>query len=210
MIDLSHPIAAGMPVYPGAKPPTLTTISTVATHGCKEKRISINSHTGTHIDAPAHMLVDGKNLDGMSIEQFIGPACVIDASRLNKPTLESADLEPHRQIISQSEFVLLRTDHAKAWGREAYFDGYPALSAEAAQWLSGFRLKGFGVDAISVDPADSEDFPVHKTLLTKGMILIENLTQLHLLPTAGWIFSCLPLKVADADGSPVRAAALLP
>lgn len=210
VIDLSHPITTGMPVYPGATSPLLTTISTVATHGYRERRITLYSHTGTHVDAPAHMLAGARTLDAMDIQQFVGPSCVVDVSTRNKPLLECMDLEPVSDIIARSEFVLLRTDHAQWWGMESYFESYPALSAQAAEWLTKFRLKGFGVDAISVDRADSKNFPVHKILLASDMILIENLTQLHLLPTTGWVFSCLPLKLEGADGSPVRAVALLP
>ena len=209
VIDLSHPIATGMPVYPGSAPPNLETIGTVAANGHAEKRITLNSHTGTHIDAPAHMLAGARTLDVMDVGQFIGRACVINVSALHKPTLDAADLTPHSATIARSEFVLLRTDHSQKWGTAAYFEGFPALTAEAAEWLSGFGLKGFGVDAISVDRMDSKDFPVHKTLLASAFILIENLTNLHLPPSTGWVFSCLPLKLEGADGSPVRAVALL-
>ena len=74
--------------------------------------------------------------------------------------------------------------------------------------MSEFARKGIGIDAISIDPIDSRDLPVHKLLLGAGLIVVENLTGLEVLPQS-FDFMALPLKIAEADGSPVRAAALL-
>ena len=77
------------------------------------------------------------------------------------------------------QFVLLKTGYDRYWGKEQYFDGYPLLTAEAAEYLAGQeQLTGVGIDAISFDKIDSNDFPIHKTLLSTGKILIENLTNL--------------------------------
>ncbi len=101
------------------------------------------------------------------------------------------------------------TGWSQYWGTEQYFSDYPVLSLEAADWLSRFGLRGFGLDTISADEADSQDFPVHKAFLRNDMIIIENLTNLEKLPCSRFLFSCFPLNFEDADGSPVRAVAFI-
>jgi kynurenine formamidase len=118
-------------------------------------------------------------------------------------------LEPYLEAIRQAEFFLLQTGWSRHWGSSSYYAGYPVLSSEAADWLSGFELKGFGMDTMSVDSMDSEDLPVHRAFLQKETILIENLTNLEAAPGSRFLFSCFPLKLEEADGSPVRAVAYL-
>jgi kynurenine formamidase len=83
------------------------------------------------------------------------------------------------------------------------------LTPEAARWLAGRNLSGVGFDAISADPVGSAEFENHLILFRAGMISIENLTGLDALIGQRFLFSCLPLKLADADGCPVRAVAIL-
>jgi arylformamidase len=83
------------------------------------------------------------------------------------------------------------------------------LEEDAVEFLLGHRVKGVGIDAISLDETGPTDFPVHRRLFGRGIIFIENLTGLEQLPAGGFLFSCLPLKLRDGDGSPVRAAAIV-
>ena len=105
--------------------------------------------------------------------------------------------------------MLLHSGWERYWGEAEYFGAYPVLSPDAARWLSGFKLKGVGVDMVSLDEVDSTALVVHRALLAKNMILVENLANLGALVGKEFIFSCLPLKIAAADGSPVRAVAIL-
>jgi kynurenine formamidase len=207
IIDLSHPITPTMPVYPGTQPPLIQTRSSLEDAGFMEKRLSLSSHVGTHVDAPAHLLKGGKTLDMLPLEQFFGRALNVDVSGLGQPFLGIQDLEPYLEAIRQAEFILLQTGWSRHWGSSSYYAGYPVLSREAAEWLSGFGLKGFGMDTMSVDSMDSEDLPVHRSFLQKETILIENLTSLAAAPGSLFLFSCFPLKLEEADGSPVRAVA---
>lgn len=209
VIDLSHAIAIGMPFYPGTEPSVIESVATLASQGYAEKRITLNSHAGTHIDAPAHIIAGGLSLDSFSLDSFHGQACVVDIASQRSGSLELAELLVAEQRIATSEFVLLRSGWSRLWGMADYFDRYPVLSAEAAQWLSRFPLKGVGIDTISVDAVDGLEYPNHRTLLTRNILIIENLTNLAALPSKKFIFSCLPLKIADADGAPVRAVAFI-
>ena len=124
-------------------------------------------------------------------------------------------LQTFEEKIKQVDFILFYTGWQDKWNTKNYFDDCPVPTREAALWLSQFNLKGIGVDAFSLDkivPAlkvTSENLPNHYIFLEKEILFIENLTNLDKLPGTGFTFICLPMKVENADGSPVRAIAIL-
>ena len=207
VLDLTHPLAEDMPVYPGTEPPRFQQANTIARDGFAEKLLCMYSHTGTHIDAPAHMLEGAPTLDRLGVGHFVGTACVIDVE--GQAVIGLPALQAQAALVEGCDFVLFRTGWSRLWGQEAYFSGFPVLSAEASAWLAGRGLKGVGFDAISVDAVGSTDFANHATFFRAGMICIENLTALEPLVGRRFLFSCLPLRIEAADGSPVRAVALL-
>ncbi|MCG2810511.1 MAG: cyclase family protein [Candidatus Aminicenantes bacterium] len=209
VIDLSHFISGSMPVFPGTEPPKIVDARTVAKNGFAEKLLSLYSHSGTHIDAPGHILAGAATLDELAVDRFLGPGLVLDVAAVRGGKIEIADLEPYKESLNGVEFALLHSGWARHWGEARYFSSYPVLSRNAAQWLTGFRLKGFGVDMISVDEVESTSVPVHKVFFAKNTIIIENLDNLGALIGKEFIFSCLPLKIAGGDGSPVRAVAMI-
>lgn len=208
IIDLSHTISPGMPVYPGDDPPVITNRAAIDEDGFVEKSITLGSHVGTHIDAPAHIIPHSLTLDRMPIERFVGQGSIIDLTGLKYPGIDVSFLKPHETLFKTSEFILFYTGWGRFWGQEKYFRDYPLLSIEAALWIRSFGLKGIGVDALSVDEVEAADLPIHKILLER-MLIIENLTNLDKLPKTGFIFSCLPLKLENADASPIRAVAII-
>lgn len=206
-VDLTHPITPDMPVYPGTDPPLVKTNSSIEKQGFLERRITICSHTGTHIDAPAHLIKGHNTLDMLPIDHFHGSALRLDFGDHGSKTIALKQLAFYREKIKAVDFLLLHTGWSQYWGSDIYFTNYPVLSEEAAVWLSTFALKGFGMDAISVDAPESYDYPVHHALLRQNIILIENLANLAHLPGDQFEFCCFPLNFQDADGSPVRAVA---
>lgn len=208
IVDLSHTISPDMPVYPGTEPPTFTIGCTIENDGFLEKKITLYSHTGTHIDAPAH-LIKGLTLDQLQIEQYFGEAILVDFQNIGRNIIQLDDLTPYKKEINSADFLLINTGWNKHWGTEKYYSDYPVLSGDAADWLSKHNLKGFGIDAISADTADSTDFPIHKILFKENIIIIENLVHLENIGTNSFKFSCFPLSIQEADGSPVRAVAYL-
>lgn len=204
IVDLTHLIKEGMPVFPGTESPVLEAANTLERDGFREKKLHMYSHTGTHMDAPAHMIASGWTLDQVPADAFFGPAVKVDVRGLKK--IEKHHLE--LLIRPDTEFLILWTGWDQYWGSENYFGEFPALSEEAAKWLSSLALKGIGIDAISLDPMNSVKFEVHLELLSSDKVLIENLRGLEQLPEV-FLFSAMPLKLEDADGSPVRAYALL-
>ncbi len=209
IVDLTHTISPNMPVYPGTEPPLLNQANTIERDGFAEKLISMCSHTGTHIDAPAHMLAAGETLDQFDTTRFVGRGCVIDVSDEQSPVIRPEIVALHAEEIARSEFVLFHTGWSRHWGQDCYFNGFPVLSPEATLQLSRRGLKGIGFDVISADSVGSTEFENHLVLFRAGLILIENLTGLDALIGKSFLFSCLPLKLEGADGSPVRAVAIL-
>jgi len=209
VIDLTHPITPSMPAYPGTEPPAIRQATTVEQDGFAEKWIGMYSHTGTHIDAPAHMLAGGPTLDQLGIDHFVGPARVLDVSALGGGAIGLAFLEARAAELEGAEFVLFHTGWSSRWNRDGYFSGFPVLAPEAARWLCARGLKGIGFDTMSADPVGVALFVNHLAFFQAGMIIIENLTGLDQLTGRSFRFACLPLKLEQADGSPVRAVAMV-
>jgi kynurenine formamidase len=209
IIDLSHTISPDMPAYPGTEPPTFKVGCTIENDGFLEKEITMYSHTGTHIDAPAHLIEGLNTLDQLQIGHYFGEALLVDFQNIGRNIIERDDLIPYETEINNVDFFLINTGWNKYWGTKRYYSDYPVLSGDAANWLSKHSLKGFGIDAISADTADTTDFPIHKTLFAEDIIIIENLVNLEGIGTNLFKFSCFPLSIQEADGSPVRAIAYL-
>jgi len=209
IIDLSHFLEVGMPLFPGTPVPIFEENASIETDGYREKKIALCSHTGTHMDAPAHIVAGAKTLDQLPVETFCGDAFLLNCTRARKARIDLTELLPHVDAIRESAFIILHTGWDRYWGDEHYFSGYPALTPEAARWLAHLGLKGVGMDTISADPSDSLALPVHNILLGAGMVLVENLTNLAAVPAPSFLFAGFPLKIRDADGSPVRAVAIV-
>lgn len=209
LIDLTHTIHKNMPVFPGTEKPIFLPANTIEKDGFRETRLTMYSHTGTHIDGPGHMLEDGTYLDQLNIGYFIGRAIVLDCSHI-AGEISREDLSEHEERLRGLDFVLIMTGHSQYWNSDKYFRDFAYLSEEAADFLIGLDLKGIGIDAISIDSMDNTDFTIHHKLFKHSMIVIENLTNLESVKDKEtFVFSCLPLKYENADGSPVRAVAII-
>jgi len=209
IVDLSHMIHCEMPVFPGTEQPILEKAYTLENNGFRETKLTMYSHVGTHMDAPAHMVQDGQTLDEFNIDKFIGKAIIIDLTNMGRKSICIEDLKEYEKLIESVDFLILNTGWSKYWGTENYFKDFPALSIEAAEWLLNFNLKGIGIDAISIDNMDSRTFPIHNMLFQEGLVAIENLNNLEAVGNNLFIFSCMPLKYKEADGSPIRATAII-
>ena len=209
ILDLTHRIEESMPVYPETDPPRLTPANTFEQHGFRETLLTMGSHTGTHMDAPAHMLLEGKTLDQFPADKYTGTAYVLDCSDLAGKEIPKARLQLHAAEIEAADFLLFYTGWDRYWGSAEYFSPFPTLSLEAAEYLASVPLKGVGTDAISIDPMDTTDYPVHKLLLGAGFVNTENLCRLAPLAGRSVPYLTLPLHFKDADGAPVRAIAIL-
>ncbi|MBN2481711.1 MAG: cyclase family protein [Bacteroidales bacterium] len=210
VIDLSHTLENGMPVYPGSDIPKIEQIAGVATHGYAETRLNMLTHTGTHIDFPAHLIEKGFTIDRAPSGRFYGPGIVIDC-RLGKSgkIIRRSFLHQFESRLLKTDFVLFCTGWSQLWNTPKYNENYPMLDEEAAEYLATLNLKGAGFDTPSADPVGSENLPVHHILLSNNIFLIENLTNLGLLVDRSFHFACFPLKIKDGESSPVRAVGIM-
>lgn len=213
IVDLTHLLNEDITVYPGTPAPKFTEIARVGEEGYAEMKAELVLHVGTHIDAPNHVIQDGKSLDQFLPEKFTGPAMVINC--VGRKDIDLAFLKQFERQLMTCDFILLYTGWQHKWKTDGYFEDCPVLTSESANWLLKFNLKGVGLDAFSVDPVieaekvSPETLPFHHLFLGKEILLIENLTNLDLLPSSPFLFQCFPLRIEKADGSPVRALAFV-
>ena len=207
-IDLTHTIHTGMPVFPGDESPDLRRTHFVNRDGFAQTVMTMSSHTGTHLDCAAHFFADAPGLDWLGPDNFTGWAVVVDLTSLPDPRIDQSDLA-HLADIEGLDFVLLRTGWDRHWKTDQYYQGaFPVLTETGARFLGGLGLKGVGLDTPSPDPVRSHELPAHHILFDHGLVIVENLTNLGDLPPQDFVFSCLPLRLMDGDGSPVRAVGM--
>lgn len=204
-VDLTHPLKSNITVYPGTPAPAFTPISTIDKDGFAELSITMTTHTGTHMDAPSHILSRGRSLNQFPIDKFIGKGIVLDCSQTSSISLNF--IQSKEAEIKQAAVILFYTGWQYKWNTPGYFDEFPTLTTEAVEWLLSFHLKALGFDVISVDKMADEALPNHHLLLSQEVLIIENMTNLDQLIGKQFHLYCIPLNIEASDASPVRAFA---
>lgn len=200
--DVSVPIQNGMPVWPSDPPVKLTAkahISRDKSHTVRVTAIEMGSHTGTHVDAPAHFVEGGKTLSEIPLDVFVGPATVFEipgVRSIERRNLESLDW-------SGVERVLFKTDNSSHWNDGRFFEEFVYLEPEAGEFLVSRGLRLVGIDYLSIDRFRSEKHPTHFALLPHDVILLEGLNLSGILP-GPYHMVALPLNLQHADGAPTR------
>ncbi|MBR5217582.1 MAG: cyclase family protein [Oscillospiraceae bacterium] len=209
VVDLTHTVCEDMPVYPGTQPPRLAVANTYETDGFKETLVQLYSHTGTHVDPPAHIYAGRTMLDQFPPQQFIGRALVIDCTALGEgESITMEQLRPYGEKVEEADFLLFYTGWDSCWGTDAYFGDYPCIDDEVLDHILAGDYKGIGFDVIGLDPIAGGNLTRHKKLFREKDILnIENLNHLGLCGRDLFWFGCFPLKLENCDGAPVRAMA---
>jgi len=209
IIDLTHPINEKMSLYPGTPRPLFRVSSLWERDGFKETAMQITSHMGTHLDTPHHVFKDGPGTDILDMEIFAGSGVVIDCSNLDGIVIDDNFLRNSARLLSQKDFIFFCTGWDKYWGSPQYLERYPAFSREAIDMLAEMKIKGIGVDFISVDPPEATYLYNHKRFLQSyDRVIIENLCGLKRLIGKNFAFYGFPLKIEGGDGSPIRAVAV--
>ncbi|MCC6318032.1 MAG: cyclase family protein [Gemmatimonadaceae bacterium] len=190
---------------------------------------SAPEHGGTHLDAPIHFAKDGLTSDRIPIERFLGPAVVIDvgarAARDADYRLTRADVlawERTNGRVPVGAIVVLRTGWSARWPDARRYLGddtrgdasrlhFPSYGEDAARLLvHERRVSALGADVASIDYGASRDFIVHQVAASAGVIGLENLANVNLLPATGATVIALPMKIEGGSGGPLRAIALIP
>lgn len=209
VIDLTHTIKEDMPVYPGTDTPKFIPANSYEKDGFKETLLQMYTHTGTHMDPPAHLFAGRTTLDSFPPEQFIGKALVIECSALSEGQPITMDyIRKYGMKAKAADFLLFHLGWDKRWGTDSYFADYPCIDDEVLDFILSENFKGIGFDVIGLDPIADANLTRHKRLFEHcDIVNIENLKNLELCGSNLFWFSCFPLKLNSCDGSPVRAVA---
>ena len=200
IFDISRTLKQGMPLWPGD--PDFNHRRFLRIEDGEPSNVSaitMGTHTGTHIDAPLHVDCAGKDTAGLSVHCFIGPARVVQVQA--EKCIRAADLYPLEWI--GVERVLFRTP-CSSRAEDSFDPHFVHLAEDASEFLAGKGILLVGTDAPSVDAFDSKNLPSHQILMRNGIVILEGI-RLGSVPPGDYFLVCLPLKIAGADGSPVRA-----
>jgi arylformamidase len=197
--DISMTIHPHMTVYKNKenKQPLFLKSADFETHGVYETDITMNLHTGTHIDFPLHTLKEGHNSDGHPLSTFIGTAKVFDLSQIDE-CISKADIE--QLNIQKDDFILFKTRNSF---RDDFDFNFVYLDESAAQYLANKKIRGVGIDSLGIE-RNQPNHPTHDTLLGAAIIILEGL-RLKDISENNYEFICLPLKIAHVEALPVRA-----
>jgi kynurenine formamidase len=203
--DLSQTIANGMTCIPGDPEPRLTPWP--LDPPWRVSALYLGSHCGTHLDAPQHIGA-GASIDALPLDRLIGRGAVIDVSgRQAGDRIGPHDLLAAEPLLRQGAWPILRTGWSRYWNTPAYF-AHPSLDPELARLFVAWKVGLVAMDMLNPDDTASSASIVHEILLGAGTLIVENLTGLdRLTPGVLYTVAFLPLKLADGDGSPVRAVA---
>jgi kynurenine formamidase len=209
--DLTHHLREGMPIYPGDPSPSFEHYSTLEKDGANLTKITMGSHTGTHLDAPRHFIRDGIGVDRIPPDKLIGEAYVADLSR--KPIgsgITSQDLKRDlEEKIASDDIVVIYTGCSEHWGDESINRDYTYLTGDAAGYLVSKKVRAVGIDFLSVEKFKAPEPVAHKTLLANGIFIIESLSKaLKQFVGKRILMICMPIKLQDGDGAPSRVVAV--
>ena len=201
--DISVPISASLLTWPGEHASVQIEPLARISEGspANVSRLTLGTHTGTHVDPPLHFIAGGKAVDQLDLTVLIGPALVVDLR--HQRIISVVDLEV--TVPNGIDRLLFKTDNSCLWaGGAEFISEYVALTAEAARWLVKRKIKLVGTDYLSVQNYSDPHPGVHNILLRAGVIIVEGLNLLDITPGL-YQLVCLPLRIAQGDGAPARA-----
>lgn len=195
MYDVTGAIYEGMTVYKD-KPEKQPKINQQTNGYVTETRLDLDVHTGTHIDAPLHMNVNGETFESLSLDSLVGPCQVLDLTAV-KNGISKTDLEGFN--LQKGDFILLKTKNS--FEEKFHFD-FVYLAKDGAGYLAELGIRGVGIDALGIERSQ-EGHPTHKTLFANGIIIIEGL-KLKEVEQGKYFMVAAPLKLVGTEASPAR------
>ncbi|HEY8496212.1 MAG TPA: cyclase family protein [Limnochordales bacterium] len=226
VVHLSHVLRNGMPCWPGDPPLSVEPVAELEKDGYRLNRLTLGEHTGTHVNAPGHFFSGGSSAEHVPAEALVLPAVVVDCRKEVEENPDFALAPTHIQrfesqhgAIPPGRAVLLFSGWQARWpDPEAYFnrgaDGrrhFPGFSPEAVRFLVEERgATALGIDTHGIDPGVDETYAANKLALARGVLVIENITNLDQLPPVGATLVVGALRVAGGSGAPAAVLALIP
>lgn len=225
IIDITVPISPFTRTFPGDPIPVIERVCTLEKEGCAVSRLSFGSHTGTHVDAPSHILENGLTVDKLELKNLMGTAIILDFSSLSGSLTADILENAFRNIEAPEDtsILLLKTgafsrkqgsagdvsppgtgsgSQSIGPGKDEFDSAY--LDKSGAAWIVEKGFRTIGIDAFSVDNFYSKTLPAHQILLSGSVNIVECL-ELGYVEVGIYFFLCLPLKIESCDGAPARA-----
>lgn len=219
VVDLSHPIRAGLITYPGLPAPVITPHLTRADSRSRYAPgtefamdvITMIGNTGTYLDSPFHRYADGPDLAGLDLATLVGlPAEVFHLTDAWTADRRGIAAETFADRDVRGAAVLLHTGWDRLFGTEDYGRGAPFLTGEGAQYLIDAGAVLVGIDSVNIDDTESGgERPAHTLLLGAGVHVVEHLANLGAVPPRGARFTAAPPAIEGFGTFPVRAFAEL-
>lgn len=209
--DLSDPVHKEMPFFPLSFPVEVEQVASTDAGGFNIHKITMGTHHGTRVDAPRHRYSDGRTLEEIGLDKFIGEGIVLDFSQKEFGSgIGADDLKKHSELVRAEDVVILYAGCSKHLGEVWISTKYTYLDKSGAEWLVQKKVKSVGIDFFSVDRYGSAENPAHSLLLGNNIPIIEEIgtEARHLVGKRIYLF-CLPLRMMMGDGAPARAIAYL-
>lgn len=218
IVDLSHTIEEGMPVYPTH--PQYFHMKWHTGDPANLYQLLISEHAGTHLDSPSHFYGepdDPRRIDlhDLPIQSFLSRAVKLDFPGLNGETqLGAKDIQAWEKknfLLRSGDATIFNFGWDKKWAKlpkgNEFLANWPGINKDAAQYLAGQGVRMAATDCLGIDGSSTADLGSHFVFLEKKILIVENLANLSLVPQV-FLLIVLPLKIKDGTGCPVRAAAL--
>lgn len=200
--DISLPIVSGGLVYPGNPEITITPQQEISKGASSNvSSLAFGSHTATHVDAPKHFFNEGVGVDALPLDVLMGPAVVI---AVPESAMSVGEEELRRHELSGHRRVLIKTRNSTFNREREFHRDFTYLAPDGAAYLVSLGIRLVGVDYLSIEQFHSGHHRTHRTLLERGVIIVEGL-DLSLPPAGPYALYVLPLRLEGLDGGPARA-----
>lgn len=199
IIDISMEIYEEMPVYKNKeeKKPELEGINRLRVYGSYETLLTMNLHTGSHIDAPLHMIQEGQTMESYDLGRFVTQCKVLDLTWVHT-AITAEDLMNY--TINPGDTILFKTRNSND---ELFVEEFVYLTKDGAEYLSEFKLNGVGIDALGIERGQ-DNHETHRILFETGTFILEGL-RLKDVDQGEYQLIALPLKIREVEAAPVRA-----
>lgn len=195
--DISVPLSPDMHVYPGDPGMEIERLVEVGKESpFAVSRLVLGTHTGTHVDPPAHFYPERPSVDQLPLESLVGPARVVDIGDALAVTPE--------MVPDGCERVLFKTRNGSLWEKERFQRRFTYIRPDAGEQLAKQRVKLVGIDYLSAEQYGARQPLTHWALLGADVIILEGI-DLREVPEGDYTLVCLPLKIVGGDGAPARA-----
>ncbi len=209
IFDLSVPLKSGMPAWPSNDQIRIEPVGTVLKDGYTAENLSIPSHTGTHVDAPAHFVHGAMTVDEIPLNRLIGPGYCV-RPKFSGTEIHAEDFEKVWSPEYDNKIILINTgwDKKRSFSKEFQYE-FPGLAEDSIAFFRDHKAQVIGVDTLGIEPYSHSDFKVHKGLLGIGIPFIEDLAGLEQLEEGKqYLIAALPLKIQKGSGCMARVVAM--